>query len=307
MADQINGNYVGEEAAGFISASLLSGETLGKENVTILPNVSYQVNLKKFDLTAGAIQNGGTQASCDFSSAGDVDYADQVLAPKRLKLNKQLCKAEWFSTFAGAQMKVGVDGTVPSSFAEYIISHAGALVGQETEKSIWQGAASTAGEFDGFATLCAATGSGVVAPTPTSGVAALSASNIIAELGVVRDSIPNAVYGNEDLNIYVPTSVIKFYTAAQAKEGYLDKYHAGQTELNFEGINLVWCPGMADDTMIAARKSNMFFATDLLSDLTEVKVLDMTDRDGSDNVRLVMKYNAGVGFASAGDVVYYAI
>jgi len=33
----------------------------------------------------------------------------------------------------------------------------------------------------------------------------------------------------------------------------------------------------------------------------------MTDRDGSDNVRLVMKYNAGVGFASAGDVVYYAI
>ena len=59
--------------------------------------------------------------------------------------------------------------------------------------------------------------------------------------------------------------------------------------------------------MIAARKSNMFFATDLLSDLTEVKVLDMTDRDGSDNVRLVMKYNAGVGFANAGEVVYYAI
>ena len=77
MPDSISGNYVGVEAAGFISASLLSGETLGKENVTILPNVSYQVNLKKFDLSAGAIQNGG-DANCDFSDGGDRDWETEI-------------------------------------------------------------------------------------------------------------------------------------------------------------------------------------------------------------------------------------
>jgi len=34
--------------------------------------------------------------------------------------------------------------------------------------------------------------------------------------------------------------------------------------------------------------------------------LDMTENDGSDNVRLVMKWNAGVGFATGSDVVLYA-
>lgn len=302
MADSINGLYKGEEAAGFISASLLSGETLAKDNVTILPNVSYQVNLKKFDLTSATIQNGGDQ-SCDFSSAGDVNYSDKALNPKRLKLNKELCKADWFDTFAGAQMRAGVDGTIPGSFAEYIISHAGAVVGQETEKSIWAGAAGNAGEFDGFEALCAAD---TDVNDVTAVVGGLNSGNIIAELGKVRDEIPSAVYGNQDLNIYLPTQAVKLYIAAQATAGYLNQYHAGTTDLNFEGINLVWCPGMSDNKMIAARKSNMFFATDLMSDLTEVKVLDMTQTDGSDNVRLVMKYNAGVGFANGGDIVYYA-
>ena len=298
----ITGNYEGVEAAGFISASLLSGETLSKENVTILPNVSYQVNLKKFDMTSAAIQNGGS-SDCDFNDAGAVNYSDKELAPKRLKLNKELCKADWYSTYAGAQMRAGLDGTFSGSFAEYIISHAGAVVGQETEKSIWAGASSNAGEFDGFETLCAADADVNDVAVVSGG---LDASNIVAQLGRVRDAIPSAVYGNADLNIYLPTSAIKYYISAQATSGYLNQYHAGQTELNFEGINLVWCPGMTDNKMIAARKSNLFFATDLMSDLTQVKVLDMTDTDGSDNVRLVMKYNAGVGFANGGDIVYYA-
>ena len=63
---------------------------------------------------------------------------------------------------------------------------------------------------------------------------------------------------------------------------------------------------MEADKMIAARKSNLFFATDLASDMAEVKVIDMTENDGSDNVRLVMKWNAGVGYATGSDIVYYA-
>lgn len=301
--DTITGLYAGEEAAGFISASLLSGETLGKGNITVLPNVSYKVNLKSFDLSTDTVAN----ASCDFTDAGDVTYVEKALTPERFQLNKKLCKNDWLSTFAGASMNVGVDGTLPGNFQEYVISHAGALVGQEVEKSIWAGANATGGQFDGFEALCAATGSGVVAATPTSGITALSASNIIAELGVVRDAIPGAVYGKEDLAIYMGTAAFRFYISAQAELGYLNQFHAGVTEANFEGIKLIWCPGMSANKMVAARKSNLFFATDLVSDMTEVKLIDQSSIDGSDNVHLVMKYNAGVGFATGGDIVYYAI
>ena len=296
MATNINAVYVGEEAAGFISASLLSGETLGKGNITVLPNVSYKVNLKSFDLTTSNV----VDASCDFTAAGDVNYTEKALTPGNYQLNQKLCKKDWLATFAGASMNVGVDGTLPGSFSEYVISHAGALVGQEVEKSIWAGAAGTTGQFDGFQALLLAD-AGVIDVA----AATLSASNIVAELGKVRDAIPSSVYGKEDLAIYMGTAAFRFYISAQAALGYLNQYHAGVTEANFEGIKLIWCPGMDDDKMVAARKSNLFFATDLVSDMAEVKLLDQGNVDGSDNVHVVMRYNAGVGYATSGDIVYY--
>lgn len=297
MADSLTKLYVGEEAAGFISASLLSGETLGKGNITVLPNVSFKVNLKSFDLSTSTVAD----ATCDFTDAGDVTYVEKALAPEKFQLNKKLCKNDWLSTFAGASMRVGVDGTLPANFQEYVISHAGALVGQEVEKSIWAGSTATSGQFDGFQTQLAAD-TDVVAVTGTT----LNAGNIIAQLGAVRDAIPSSVYGKEDLAIYMGTAAFRFYISAQAELGYLNQYHAGVTESNFEGIKLIWCPGMDANKMVAARKSNLFFATDLVSDMAEVKLIDQTAIDGSDNVHLVMKYNAGVGYATAGDIVYYA-
>ena len=296
MADSLTKLYVGEEAAGFISASLLSGETLGKGNITVLPNVSYKVNLKSFDLSTSNV----VDASCDFQAAGDVNYTEKALTPGNYQLNQKLCKKDWLATFAGASMNVGVDGTLPGSFSEYVISHAGALVGQEVEKSIWAGASGTTGQFDGFQALLLADNNVIDVAAAT-----LSAANIVAELGKVRDAIPSAVYGKEDLAIYMGTAAFRFYISAQAALGYLNQYHAGTTEANFEGIKLIWCPGMGADKMVAARKSNLFFATDLVSDMTEVKLIDQTAIDGSDNVHLVMKYNAGVGYATSGDIVYY--
>ena len=296
MADSYTELYAGKAAAGFMSASLLSGETLAKGNLTVLPNVAFKVNLNNFNLAAAAVAD----ATCDFTSAGDVTYVEKALAPKRLQVNRALCKNDWLSTWAGANMRAGLDGTLQSDFATYLISYAGSLVGQQVEKSIWAGSAATGGEFDGFEALLTADGGADVAST------ALDAANIIAQIGRVRDAIPNAVYGQDDLAIYMGTAAFKFYISAQAALGYLNQYHAGVTESNFEGIPIKWAPGMGANRMVAGRKSNMFFATDLEGDMTEVKLLDQTMVDGSDNVNLVMKFNAGVGYSTRADIVLYA-
>ena len=289
--------YAGDEAAGFISASLLSGETLAKGNITLLPNVTFKVNLKAFDMAADSVAD----ATCDFVDGSAVSYVEKALAPENFKLQKELCKKDWLSTYAGATMRAGLDGTLPANFQEYIVGHAGALVGQQVEKSIWAGTTATSGEFDGFQVLLAADATVVDVAGAT-----LSASNIVAELGKVRDAIKDANYGQEDLAIYVGTGAMKFYVSAQAALGYQDQFHVGVTEANFEGTKLILAPGLEANKMVAARKSNLFFATDLASDMAEVKVIDMTETDGSDNVRLVMKWNAGVGYATGSDIVYYA-
>ncbi len=298
MADSYTKLYAGKAAAGFMSASLLSGETLAKGYLTVLPNVAFKVNLNNFNLAAAAVAD----ATCDFTSAGDVTYVEKALAPKRLQVNRALCKNDWLSTWAGANMRAGLDGTLQSDFATYLISYAGSLVGQQVEKSIWQGAAATGGEFDGFQALLTADGGADVAAVG----GGINAGNVIAEIGKVRDGIADAVYGQDDLCIFMGTAAFKHYISAQAALGYLNQYHAGVTESNFEGIPIKWCPGMAANVMVAGRKSNMFFATDLEGDMTEVKLLDQTMVDGSDNVNLVMKFNAGVGYSTRADIVLYA-
>ena len=59
--------------------------------------------------------------------------------------------------------------------------------------------------------------------------------------------------------------------------------------------------------MVAAEKSNLFFGTGLMNDQNEVKVIDMADIDGSQNVRVVMRYTAGVQYGIGSDIVLYSV
>ena len=56
--------------------------------------------------------------------------------------------------------------------------------------------------------------------------------------------------------------------------------------------------------VIAAEKSNLFFGTGILNDMNEVRVIDMAETDGSQNVRVVMRFTAGVQYAIVEDIVY---
>ena len=56
---------------------------------------------------------------------------------------------------------------------------------------------------------------------------------------------------------------------------------------------------------MATYKDNLMFGTGLLSDHNEVKLLDMSDLDGSQNVRVVMRFTAAVQYGIGSDIVYY--
>ena len=62
---------------------------------------------------------------------------------------------------------------------------------------------------------------------------------------------------------------------------------------------------MPDDKLVAAQVSNLFFGTDLISDTTQVKMLDMSPLDGSENLRFVAKYSGGVQVGIGAEVVQH--
>jgi hypothetical protein len=292
----ITSSYSGEFAGKYLGASLLSADTLDKGAITILPNVKYKAAMK-----VGAMANLVRSADCDFdSSTSTLTLTEKVLTPTELQVNLQVCKKELHSDWEAAQMGFSAFDELPPLFSDYVIARVAAEVAKATEVSIWQGSAGE-GNFDGFETLLTADAdvNDVTAGTVTT-------ANVIAELQKIVDAIPSGVYGKEDLTIYISQNIAKAYVGAQAALGYRDLYHVGQTEMNFQGIPLFATGGLADNTAVAAQKSNLFFGTGLLDDRNEVKVIDMADLDGSQNVRVVMRYTAGVQHGIGSDIVLYA-
>jgi len=138
-----------------------------------------------------------------------------------------------------------------------------------------------------------------------------------AQIDNVMDAIPAALYGSPDLKIYVPQGVMKAYiralggfsVAATSNNGVDNKgtqWYNGQG-LTFDGIPLFVANGLAANTAIAAETSNLFFGCGLLNDQNEVKVIDMSPLDGSQNVRFVLRAGMAVNYHSVSDIVTYNI
>ena len=77
--------------------------------------------------------------------------------------------------------------------------------------------------------------------------------------------------------------------------------------LSFDGIKIFVAQGLNATQAIATLKSNLFFGCSLESDLMEAKVIDLSEVDGSQNVRIVMRMAAGVQYAAIEDIVTYGI
>jgi hypothetical protein len=292
----ITTTYAGEFAGQYIAAALLSGKTLSEGGVTVKPNIKFKEVIKKL-----ALDSILKDASCDFDPTSNVTLTERILQPEEFQVNLQLCKKDFRQDWDAISMGFSQYDNLPPSFSDFLIGQVSAKVAEKVEQNIWNGSTSTNGEFDGFKTLLLAD-SDVVDVSGTT----LSASNIVAELGKVVDAIPSSVYSKEDVQIYLPTSAAKFYIQAQAALGYRELFNVGKTELNFQGINLFVAPGLAADTLVAAEASNLFFGTGLLNDWQTVKLIDMADIDGSQNVRVVLRGSAGVQHGIGSDIVLYS-
>jgi hypothetical protein len=306
----ITTTYAGEFAGKYISAALLSAATIENGGIEVKPNVKYKEVIKK--IATDAIVK---DATCDFTATSTVTLTEKILQPEEFQVNLQLCKKDFHSDWEAVQMGYSAFDSLPPSFADFILSHVAAKVAEKTEQNIWKGVTANAGEFAGFQTLVSADAA-LPAAQEVAGTT-VTAANVITELGKVVDAIPASLYGKEDLYIYVSQNIAKAYVRALGGFGASGLGANGSNamgtqwwnngSLTFDGIKLFVCNGMSNNVAIATLKSNLFFGTGLLNDLNTVKLLDMADLDGSENVRVIVRFTAGVQYAIVEDIVTYGL
>lgn len=307
----ITSTYAGQDSALYVKAALLSGNTLSSGKVTILPNVKYKTVLHRL-LTDGLLKD----ASCDFTATSTVTLSEKVLTPKELQVNLQLCKKDFHSTWEAESMGMSAHDVLPKNFSDYLIAYVLEKVSAQVETAIWTGATGTSGSIDGFMTQLT-----VDAALPTANEVAgttVTASNVIAELGKIVDAIPATLYGREDLYLYISQNIARAYVralggfgasglGANGSNNQGTQWYQNLSDLSFDGVKIFVANGLASNTAIATTADNLFFATGLMNDQNLVKVIDMADLDGSENVRMILRATAAVGYHTVGDIVTYGI
>ncbi len=306
----ITTTYAGEAAGQYISPALLSGSPIANGGVTVKPNVKFKEVIKK--LSTDAIVK---DATCDFDATSTITMTERVLQPEFQQVNLQLCKKDFISDWEAISMGYSAHHDLPPSFSDYLISYVAAKVADRTERSLWSGDTANNGQFNGITSIVAADAA-LPAAQEIAGTTVTSA-NVIDELGSIVDAIPSTLYGEEDMFIYVSQNIARAYVRALGGFGASGLGAAGTNaqgtqwwnngSLSFDGVKLFVANGLGDNDAIATTKSNLFFGTGLMSDSQEVKVLDMADLDGSDNVRVVMRFTAGAQVGVIEDVVTYGI
>jgi hypothetical protein len=312
MATTVNvsTSYAGQDSKLWVKAALLSGNTLANGGMTIVPNIAYKTTMHKLS-TDSLLKD----ATCDFTALSEVTLSERSLTLEQFQVNLQLCKKDFLTTWEAEEMGLSANKVLAKSFVDYFLAYITEKVASSVEVSIWRGATATTGQIDGIATLLAAD-----AALPTAQEVAgttVTSSNVVAQLGLVVDAIPAALYGSPDLKIYVSQNIAKAYiralggfsvaaTSNAGVEGKGTQWYNGQG-LTFDGIPLFVANGLAANTAIAAETSNLFFGCGLLNDTNEVKLIDMAPLDGSQNVRFVLRAGMAVNYHSVSDIVTYGI
>ena len=306
MAIAVTSSYAGKSAGMYIAAALKEAKSL--DYLTQMNNVRFKSAIQTM-ANAGFVRN----ATCDFTENGTLTMNEKVIEVKPLQINIDLCKKSLVSSWESAEM-TGAYGNPPASFEDYVISYMGSIIADATETGIW-----TDDNGNGELTTSFLQAAGLLLPGTDATViqsaasGAYSTTNIIANLQTLTaDMAANvpAILGKEDTHIYMNSKTYALYISAVSTLGYVNAYNMnGDYEPVFEGYKIAVCPGMPDNQMVAAQKSNLFWGTDLVSDLgttgtgPSIKIMDMSDLDGSDNLRCVARYSGAVQTGIGADIV----
>lgn len=286
--------YAGKYAGEVIKPAFLANESM--QYLTLKENIDYKQVVKRLvdDVSFAA-------ATCDFTPTGTVTVTERILTLEKFQVQRELCKKDFLTDWVAGSAQ---NGELAPEYAQAMIDSMLGGIAQKNETVLWSGANGTTGEYDGFITLMLADSTVIDVASPE----AVTTANVFAKLQLLIDAAPDRVKrATEKPLIYMGQDVWEKFIFANAAAGNgWYTYAGGAVPATFMGLyDIAVCPGMPTNTMVLAQKSNLWFGTNLLSDWNEVALLDMKDKDLSDNVRFSARFFAAVQYGFGNEITLY--
>ena len=311
--------YAGVRAAPFVAPALKLANTLTQGFVRQIDGIQNKAVISSLSST-GVIQ----AANCDWNDNDSLTLGERVLELTDLSVMEALCRGTLLPTWAGMtgsreQMTAG-----SPEFVNFSMATVAGYAAQGVEVGLWQGIdlatnmagfLSDDGAFDNAGYNASILGLGGVNEA-TVGAAGFDAAEsvIVGATGafhlVYNDAVANcpAILNRTDIAFYCSPKTAGAYMTGLAISGAHQGVNMQSTNQAFDtlqylGIPIHVCQGMPDDCLILTYEENLVVGSNLMTDYSTASYVDAWQFDGSDNVKIAMRFGLGCQVGIPTDVV----
>lgn len=300
--------YAGELALPYVTAALLGAETIAKGRCRLIEGVQFKAVINTLT-TADTIQ----AANCSFNDGADLTLGEQVVELSDLAVMETICRGTLFPTWVAAQGSMNRDGDLPIEFTDFLMASVAQRTGTNLETLMWQGDAgavfgvgllSNDGVIDEAGIDASAMADFVEADT---GAAAWTAANILTNLSLIFDAasaIPG-ILQKPGCGFYVSYEAYAFFLQAIAAQSTNQGYNQDLGGATYLGYPVYPTPGIPNtvDVAVFTYPENVVVGTNNYTADTSAQLIPAYAYDGSDNVKVAMRFGVGVNVAVPGDGV----
>ena len=293
----ISTTYVGQLATPFVAPAILSADSIAHGYISVLENVRHEAVLKKF--AGGAIG----PRTCEFTTiANPLALSDITLTTAQLQVNEQVCNYQLAQDWAAAQMR-GASAAMPNAYQGFISNYVAKIVQADVENNIWDGNFDPLGaggvpahtSFDGIMKHyfdSAQTHQAGTVGVWQGSVPATTATYILSHLEAAAALIPSAIVGDPDTKLYMSRKSAQLYYQALAATYQLPFLNDGVVA-RYSGYDIIAPAGFPDNCVVFSKVDNLYFGTNVLTDMIEARMLDLTGVTGDAVTRVAMLFDVG--------------
>lgn len=317
-------SYAGVLATPFVAPALKTADTLQKGFVRQIDGIQSKAVISNLSSTGTIVD-----ANCDWNSSDSLTLGERVLTLTDLAVMEALCRGTLLPTWAGMTGARETMSAGSPEFVNFSMATVAAYTAQGVENGIWQGLDLTTdmagflsndGALDVTGYQASILGTRVAAAAIVNEVTAAAAtfsavdSVIVGAAGAFNIAYQNAltncpaVLNKPDVTFYCSPKTAGAYMTGLAISGAHQGVNMQSTNQAFDtlqylGIPISVCPGMFDDILILTYKDNLVVGSNLNTDYTTAQYIDAWQYDGSDNIKIAMRFGLGCQVAEPSDVV----
>tara|TARA_R110001606_G_scaffold262582_1_gene411213 strand:- start:255 stop:1226 length:972 start_codon:yes stop_codon:yes gene_type:complete len=298
--------YAGELSLPYVTAALLGAETIAKGRCRLLEGIVDKAVISGLS-TTDTLQ----AANCAFAAGEDVTLTEQVLTQNDLAVMEEVCRKTMFPTWIAANGRMQRNGDLPVDWTDFLLGAVAERTGTSIENALWQGITTTF-PFGFLANDGTITDAQIKLsackdfPRHTT-IAAYTAGTILAEMDAVFALASNTpgILGKPGCGFYVSYEAYAFFLQAMATQNTGPGYNQSFEGANYLGYPVYATSGIpnAVDVMVFTYPENLVVGVNSYTPDTSASLIPTYLYDGSDNVRISMRFAIGVQVGVAGDGV----